>query len=263
MTIAQAFNQQQPLFIPFIMAGHPTPALTIKALLALEASGADLIELGVPFSDPIADGIVNQQASQCALDQGTTLEIVLQIVQQARRQGCKIPIILFSYLNPILSYGIPAFAEAAIHAGVQGILIVDLPPEEGDTIYPLLQQAGLEIILLISPTTEVARYPLYRHYQPCFLYYISRLSVTGLHQSLASDLEVSLHSLRRHFPQQNIAVGFGVSTITQAACVSQWADGVIIGSLLVHTLATDGLTVFTALAVQLARAIKMGPVHSI
>lgn len=242
-------------FIPFIMAGHPTVEETIQAILILEASGADVIELGVPFSDPVADGVINQQAAEIALNQGVTLKDVLSIVAEVRAKQCGIPIILFSYLNPIVAFGYEEFAFQAKEAGVDGVLVVDLPPEEGGDFYAALKKVGLEIVLLVSPTTDPNRFSLYKQCTPSFLYYISRLSVTGTQAELASDLALNLKNLREYFPNHKIAVGFGISNVEQAAYVASIADGVVVGSSLVKTLAEQGTAGLEKLAKQLSQVI--------
>lgn len=178
--IKTAFNKHKSIFIPFIMAGHPNLEASTKAVMALARAGADIIELGVPFSDPIADGSVNQRAAELAIGNGMNLGEVLTQVQAIRSMDCKTPIILFTYLNPILAFGYDKFCHQAKAAGIDGVLVVDLPPEEGEDFYIMLKEAGLEIVLLVSPTTDPARLPLYVKRKPCFIYYISRLSVTGI-----------------------------------------------------------------------------------
>src|SRR3990167_11560169 len=175
--IKQAFESEKTIFIPFIMAGYPTLEKSKQAIIALSAVGANIIELVVPFSDPVADGPVNQRAAEIALRQGTTLDSIFAMVQELRSQGCHTPILLFTYLNPILALGAELFAIKAKEAGVQGVLIVDLPPEEGQAFYMTLNQTGLEIVLLASPTTDPQRFDLYKQLNPSFLYYISRLAV--------------------------------------------------------------------------------------
>ena len=254
--IQQTFKTTlHPLFIPFIMAGHPTQDMTVQAILALAAAGADMIELGVPFSDPLADGPVNQQAAEKALEQGTCMEDVLSIVKQVREQNCQTPLILFSYLNPIHSFGYEAFAIQAKAAGINGVLIVDLPPEEGLDIYKNFQDEGLEIILLASPTTRTHRFELYRQMNPGFLYYISRLAVTGMQQDLSQTLEKDMEALRTHFPHTPIVVGFGISTPEQAGHVACYANGVIVGSALVKMLEEQGLEAFKQLAQEMAEQV--------
>jgi tryptophan synthase alpha subunit len=223
-------------FIPFMMAGFPDIQTSFEAILALAQSGADYIEIGVPFSDPIADGPVIQKASDIALKNGMNLNLCLNLVQQLRNTGCTTPFILFSYFNPILAMGIDIFAQQAKEAGVTGVLIVDLPPEEGEAIYVQLQQAGLQIILLASPTTDPKRYVLYQKLNPHFIYYISRCGVTGVQNTLPVQLENEVNHLRKYFPNIPIMVGFGISTPEQAGEVAKFADGVVVGSLFIQIL---------------------------
>ncbi len=255
MIIKEKFQSDKPLFIPFIMAGHPSSDQTLEALIALAEAGADIIELGVPFSDPVADGPVNQRAAEAALNQGTNLNSIFGLVAKFRSQNHDVPIILFSYLNPILAFGYQKFITQAKEIEVNGVLIVDLPVEEGQEFYQQLTEAGLEIILLASPTTEPKRFELYERQKPSFIYYISRLAVTGTKDELAIDLEDKVKSLKAHLPQMKIAIGFGISNTKQAALVAKFCDGVVIGSLLVQTLQNQGLKAFKQLASELAEAI--------
>ena len=256
--IKAAFDNYKSIFIPFIMGGHPNLEVSTKAIMALARAGADIIELGVPFSDPIADGPVNQRAAEVAMGNGMNLGEVLKQVQVIRGMGCKTPIILFTYLNPILAFGYDKFLHQAKAAGVNGVLIIDLPPEEGEDFYAMLQEVGLEIVLLVSPTTDLARLPIYITLQPSFIYYISRLSVTGIQQDLSNTLEEELYSLCKALPNTKIAVGFGISSIDQARYVSRIADGVIIGSKLVSILETSGVGVFEDKAREFADIIHGG-----
>ena len=209
----------------------------------------------MPFSDPVADGPVNQRAAEIALNNGITLDIVFNIVHQVRIQGYDISIILFSYLNPILAFGYKEFSLKAKESGVDAVLIVDLPPEEGQEFYATLKRYGLEIILLTSPTTNPQRFSLYKKLEPSFIYYISRLSVTGVQRDLVVNLEDEVNKLRTYFPEIKIAVGFGISNLNQAARVAKFSDGVIIGSILVKTLEEQGLQALKNLAVQFAQTI--------
>lgn len=230
------------------MGGHPNFNESTKAIIALAEAGADIIELGVPFSDPIADGLVNQKAAEIAIENGANLEKVIEQVKQVRQLNCNTPILLFTYFNPILAFGLEKFCKAAKFAGVNGILIVDLPPEEGGDFYTLASQTGLEIVLLVSPTTDPARFPVYASLKPSFIYCISRLSVTGIQQDLSENLEEEIVNLRKHLIDHKIAVGFGISSIEQAKIVSLISDGVIIGSKLVSTLECNGIEEFKKVA---------------
>ncbi len=250
------FKEGKSAFIPFIMAGHPTIEKSIEAIIALIEAGADAIEIGMAFSDPVADGIVNQRAAEIALNNGITLDILFDIVVRLRKQGYDIPIILFSYLNPIMAFGYAAFATKAKEVGIDAVLIVDLPPEEGQELYAILKTNGLEIILLISPTTNLSRFSIYKALEPSFIYYISRLAVTGVQSDLAINLEDEINNLHSCLSGFKIAVGFGISTISQAAQVAKFADGVVIGSVLVKTLEEQGFIEFKSLATQFINSIR-------
>ncbi len=244
MTIRNLFIKKSPLFIPFMMAGFPDYEQSINALLALSKAEADIIELGVPFSDPVADGPINQQAAHMALEQGINLDKILLMISRVRAKGCHTPIILFSYYNPILAYGLEKFILKAKEVGVNGVLIVDLPSEEGIDIYVKFKEANLDIVLLVSPTTSPKRFELYKKLDPAFIYYISRLAVTGIQIGLSDNLKCEVNNLKQVFEKTPIAVGFGISTIEQAKEVAGFADGVIIGSFLVQVLQEKGLNAF-------------------
>ena len=252
--INRAFSRHPSIFIPFVVSGYPNMTHSTQAVLALAAAGADVIEIGVPFSDPIADGPVNQNAAAVALSQRVTLSTVLSQIHDIRKHGCRTPIILFSYLNPILAFGQEAFCEQAVAAGANGILVVDLPPEEGAEFYQHAQKRGLEIVLLASPTTSKDRFSFYRRLKPAFVYYISRLAVTGTQHELSNSLQQEVAALYQMLPDTKIAVGFGISSPDQARQVSQIADGVIIGSQLVTTLGRLGIN---ALKKQAAEYVKI------
>ncbi len=254
--IKDVFNQKKSLFIPFVMAGYPDNETSIKAIMVLTEIGSDIIEIGVPFSDPIADGPINQKAAEVAIENGMNLSKVLELVQTVRDLGCTKPIILFSYLNPILAFGYKEFCIQAKAVGVEGVLIVDLPPEEGEVFYSMAKKEGLEIVLLVSPTTDTSRLFLYEMLEPSFIYYISRLAVTGMQQDISSSLEAELDELRNQLPNVKIAVGFGISLPDQTKYVSTIADGVIVGSKLVSTLGIEGIEQFRVLAEQFFHAVQ-------
>jgi tryptophan synthase alpha subunit len=259
MKIKELFEKKRPLFLPFIVAGHPDMETSTQAILELSESGADIIELGIPFSDPIADGPINQLASEKALKSGTTIPLILKQIENIRMRGCETPIVLFSYLNPIIAYGVKQIAKDAKQAGVNGMLIVDLPPEEGEELYSCLTRAGLEIALFASPTTDRARLQHYKKLAPSFIYYISRLGVTGTRQGLPEDLRKNIQSLRSSMGPIPIATGFGISTPEQAAEVAKISDGIIVGSKLVKTLEREGLTGLNNYARSLSNAIINTP----
>jgi len=258
MKIRTLFTENRPLFIPFIMAGHPTLDATANAILGLSECGADMIELGVPFSDPIADGPINQQAAEIALQNGVTLAWCLSVVNTVKQSGCKTPIILFSYFNPILHMGIEHFIQKASQVGVDGVLIVDLPIEESLAFRMALASSSIEMVILASPTTHPERLKNIQKINPAFVYYISRLGVTGVQQDLTKNLQQAVCALKQVMPLP-ICVGFGISKSDQAKQVATFSDGVIVGSSLVKTLqntyADLGLHPFLTLAKQFAETI--------
>ncbi len=219
-------------FIPYICAGDPTLKRTVELSLALEKAGADLLELGLPFSDPLADGIVNQLAAQRALAAGATVRGVLDCVREIRKSS-EIPIILYTYLNPIFQFG--DFHRAADKAGVDGLLILDLPPEED-----LDAVAGkLFHIRLIAPTTPRERIAKIVKGARGFLYYVSREGVTGARETVAASLPEQIKQLRE-LSDLPVAVGFGISSPEQAREVAQHADAVVVGSAIVSQIAARG-----------------------
>jgi tryptophan synthase alpha chain len=249
---ARCRDESRAGFIPYICAGDPNFARTVEIALALEKGGADLLELGVPFSDPLADGIVNQLAAQRALEAGATVHGVLQCVAEIRRRS-QIPIVLYTYLNPILRYGIDEFGAAAADSGVDGLLILDLPPEEDrnipelDGLKPSSSTIGKENgveenpirIRLIAPTTPPERIMVIAASARGFIYYVSREGVTGARDSVAQSLEEKLTMIRQ-YTDLPIAVGFGISNPEQAATVAKIAEAVVIGSAIVDLIGKIG-----------------------
>jgi tryptophan synthase alpha chain len=250
---ARCRDENRAAFIPYICAGDPKFTRTVEIALALENAGADLLELGVPFSDPLADGIVNQLAAQRALEAGATVSGVLKCVREIRRTS-KIPVVLYTYLNPLLRYGVEVFEDDARDAGVDGILILDLPPEEDRGVRKLdcLKQSSstssrgknsdqekLVRIRLIAPTTPEKRIAAIAAGARGFIYYVSREGVTGARDSIAESLEQNLTIIRRHI-RLPIAVGFGISNPEQAATVARVADAVVVGSAIVDLIGKIG-----------------------
>lgn len=219
-------------FIPFLVAGDPSLTWTARFVRALEAAGAGAVELGVPFSDPVADGPVIQRAAQRALAAGTTLARVLKLVARLRARGSRVPVILFTYYNPVLSYGLARFARDAARAGAQGALVVDLPPEEAGAYRAQMRRAGLRTVFLASPTTSARRLRLVAEASTWFVYYVSRLGVTGARRTLSRTLAAELRRVRRRV-RGPVAVGFGISTPEQARAVARLGDAVVVGSALV------------------------------
>jgi len=218
-------------FVAYLTAGDPDLATTAELVPAMDAAGVDILEIGVPFSDPTADGPAIQAASQRALRKGTTLDKIIKMIGSLRRFS-GIPIVLFGYYNPILSYGPERFARDAAAAGVDGILVVDLPPEEADELRRYTDPAGLAFITLVAPTTDAERAGKILRRATGFVYYISITGVTGTAVPSPEDVRRDVERLRA-MTDLPIAVGFGISTPEQAAAIAPLADGVVVGSALV------------------------------
>jgi tryptophan synthase alpha chain len=221
--------------VTFITAGDPDLATSEQIVHALVESGADLIELGFPFSDPMADGPTIQLASERALESGTTLRGVLDMVARVR-QHSNVPIVLMGYYNPIFNYGPKQFALDAANAGVDGLLLVDLPPEETNELHPFLKDAGIDLITLLAPTTGKERSARLAADGEGFLYYVSMTGVTGSQKVDAGAIATAVNELKELSPVP-VAVGFGVSTPEDAGAVAQIADAVVVGSALVKLIA--------------------------
>ncbi len=227
---------QRRALIPFITAGDPNPDATVPLMHALVSGGADLIELGVPFSDPMADGPVIQRASERALKYGVTLQNVLDMVAEFRRDNQETPVILMGYLNPIEVIGYPAFAESAREAGVDGALIVDMPPEEAGDFAELLRDHDMDQVFLLAPTTSEARVERICSTASGFIYYVSLKGVTGSNQLDMDDVAAHVERIRAH-TQLPVGVGFGIKDTAMAGKVAGFSDAVVIGSALVERIA--------------------------
>jgi tryptophan synthase alpha chain len=220
--------------IPFVTAGDPDLATTESLLHALALAGADAIEIGVPFSDPMAEGPTIQRSSERALRTGTSLRRVLEIVRTVRPQ-IDVPLILMGYANNFFAMGEKNFADAARTVGVDGVIVVDLPPEEGEVFHPALREAGIDPILLASPTTTPERIQMLVVETRGFLYYVSLTGVTGARDAIAEGVEESVRAIQE-ISDVPICVGFGVSTPDHARRVGAFADGVVVGSALVDRI---------------------------
>jgi tryptophan synthase alpha chain len=246
---ARCAREGRAAFIPFIMAGDPDLDATASLVEALARGGADLIELGVPFSDPIADGPVNQRAATRALAAGTKLSAILQMVARLRDK-VGVPIVLFTYFNPILARGVERFAEQAAASGVDGVLCVDLPPEEGEhDLIPALRRHGVDAIFLLAPTSTRDRVSRVAGASSGFVYYVSRTGVTGERQALPEELAGEVKRLRKKLGLP-LAVGFGISSPSQVEAVGEIADGVVVGSALVRLIEEAGRDPELAAAVE-------------
>jgi tryptophan synthase alpha chain len=225
-------------FIVYIGAGDPSLEATRQLALAFDQAGVDILELGVPFSDPLADGLVNQLAAQRGLESGTTPPKVLETVAAIRKES-QIPIVLYIYFNLIHRVGMERFISDAEKAGVDGLLVLDLPPEEADNYEALMRKAGLCHIYLVAPTTPDDRIELIVKRGSGFIYYVSREGVTGMQSKVASNLAEQVAKIRAHTALP-VAVGFGISNPEQAKLVAKLADGAVVGSAVVNQIAEHG-----------------------
>ncbi len=233
--VASAKKHRKKLFCAFLTFGYPTPAATMQLIEEFEKAGVDIVELGFPFSDPLADGPTIQYSSERALKRGVHINGAFELVASLRKKGSKIPILFFSYLNPILHYGFKPFAEGARRAGFDGLIVPDLPPGEETGLEKECRKNGLAQVFLVAPTTESKRAAWIAKQSQGFVYYVSLRGVTGARRSLPSDVERHIQLLRRK-TKKSFLVGFGVSTPSQARALSEISQGVIVGSALIDRL---------------------------
>lgn len=243
-------------FVPFIVAGDPSREASLMAARLLAAAGADIIEVGVPFSDPVADGPVIQAAGQRALAKGMSLAKAIGFVRALRADGVTIPVILFTYLNPILRLGLEPFAEACAGAGVNAVLIVDLPAEESRDTAKALTKRGIELVLLASPTTTDERLKLIGKLTGSTAYYVSRQGVTGVRSGLERDIAKRLGHVRRII-KKPLLVGFGVAEPAQARALAPHSAGVVVGSAIVKQNFIGGPNGVRRLAKRLIAALEI------
>ena len=222
--------------MPFLMAGDPDLSVTAEVLLSLQTAGADMVELGMPYSDPLADGPVIQAAAARALAAGTTPKKVLEMLASLRGQ-LSIPVILFTYSNPLLNVGMELFCEQAAAAGASGLVVPDLPLEEAERLSPIAERAGLDLVLLVAPTTPTERMGRIAQSSRGFTYLVSVTGVTGERSTMETRVEGLVQALKQTSPVP-VAVGFGISGAEQVRQVRSWgADGAIVGSALVKRMA--------------------------
>jgi len=233
-TFAQLRARGRKGLVAFVTAGDPSLERTFEVALQMERGGVDVLELGVPFSDPLADGPVIQRSSERALRAGVTLPGVLQLVRRLRRHSA-LPLVLFSYVNPLLRYGLTRLAGAAADAGVDGVLVTDLPPEEADEWVRVARAAALDTVFLASPTSPDARLARVAAASRGFVYAISRTGVTGEQERISDDARPLVERLRR-LTEEPVALGFGISTPEQVGQAAGAADAVVVGSALVRFL---------------------------
>jgi tryptophan synthase alpha chain len=251
-TFQRLRHPRRAAFVAYICAGDPDLRASLDVVLALESAGVDVIELGVPFSDPLADGIVNQMAAQRALEAGTTVAGVIDLVREIRRRS-QIPIVLFTYLNPIYAYGFGRFHADAVAAGADGILLLDLPPDEEPLNRELTGGSGLKHIRLIAPTTPPERMREIARSSEGFVYYVSRTGVTGTGSTLSADIGAQV-AIIKSATDVPVCVGFGISNAEQVACVARVADGVVVGSAIVRVIEEHGKS--PDLAARIAEFVK-------
>jgi tryptophan synthase alpha chain len=260
--IKNTFNKlnkkKETALIPYIMAGDPDLATTRKLIFEMEKAGCDIIELGAPFSDPLADGPTIQKAAIRSLKNLTTIADVLGLVAEVRKES-KIPLILMTYYNLIFKYGEERFVHDAAAAGLDGVILPDLPPEEAGILIPAAKKAGLDMIFLLAPTSTGERIKLVCRVSQGFVYYVSLTGVTGARADIQHSVKDSLEKIKA-VTDKPIGVGFGISTPDQAAQVAQWgADGVIVGSALVKVIEENGSSPeLVEKAAAFVRALKQG-----
>lgn len=235
---ARAREAGRAALVVFVEAGDPDLATSGRLLPALASAGADVIELGIPFSDPLADGPTIQRSSERALAAGATLGKALALIASARAGGLATPVVVFSYANPILAMGEADFAHRAREAGADGVLVTDLPPEEGRGFASILKSARLDPIYLLAPTSPDERLRRAASLSRGFVYLVSRSGITGARAALPDDLGPLVARVRRAVPRLPVAVGFGISTPEQVRAVAALADGVVVGSAVVAAMET-------------------------
>ncbi len=257
-TFTRLKKLKETALIPYLMAGDPDLATTKTLILEMEKAGCDIIEVGAPFSDPLADGPTIQKAAIRSLRNRTSIPDVLRLVSEVR-EASKIPLIIMTYYNLIFKYGEERFVHDAVAAGLDGVILPDLPPEEAGTLIPLAKKTGLDTIFLLAPTSTEDRIKLVCRLAQGFVYYVSLTGVTGARTDVQQSIKESLEKIKT-VTDKPVAVGFGISTPDQAAQVAHWgADGVIVGSALVKVIEEYGASPeLVQKAAAFVRALKQG-----
>ena len=232
---ARAKAQNRAAFVGYVCAGDPDFDTSLAVCRTLLNQGVDILELGVPFSDPLADGLTNQLAAQRALESGMNAAQVLELVRRLRAEFPEAPLVFYTYYNLVFANGVEAYVKAAVAAGLDGMLTLDLPPEEAGEVLTAAKQHGLDTVFIIAPTTPDARIPLITAATTGFIYYVSREGVTGVRTDAATNVPEAVARIRAH-TKLPVAVGFGISTRAQVAQVAAQADGVVVGSALVNCI---------------------------
>jgi tryptophan synthase alpha chain len=239
--IAQAFatakSEKRAAFVSYVCGGDPDAATSLAVLKALADNGADILEIGVPFSDPLADGLTNQLAAQRALESGMTHDKFFALIRDLRAHTQK-PVVLYTYYNLIYSQGVEAYVKRCAEAGIDGLLALDCPPEEASELIVACKKHALANIFIVAPTTPPARVKLIAEHASGFIYYVSRTGVTGERSDLAADMSAAVSEIRKH-AKVPVVVGFGISTPEHVRAVGAIADGVVVGSALVNVVAAN------------------------
>jgi len=236
-SITSVFRPDYKALIAYITVGYPSIAATQKIATILSDSGCDIIELGIPFSDPLADGATIQKASHQALQQGTTPELCLEVAHKLHREIAT-PLVFMTYYNPVFNFGLEAFCQSCAEVGISGLIIPDLPPEEGEKLEAITQKHSLDLIYLLTPTSTGERITMIAERSRGFIYLVSLIGVTGARQTLPTELESFVKRVRQK-ANQPLCVGFGVSNPKQASRIARIADGVIVGSRLIQLTEED------------------------
>ena len=257
--IDDVFRQKNAkALIAYVTIGYPSIEATMKVVPLLAAGGCDIVELGIPFSDPLADGATIQQASFCALQKGVTPQHCLELARRLR-QEVNIPLVFMTYYNPVFKYGIEKFCYDSAKSGVNGMIVPDLPPDEGSELETISHQQGLDLIYLLAPTSTEERIELVARYSRGFIYLVSVTGTTGARQSLTTDLDEMVASIKKK-TSKPLCVGFGISTPQQAGKVARVADGVIVGSQIIQLMqAEDDFASVCSFIKELRQAINKSP----
>lgn len=257
--IDDVFRQKNAkALIAYVTVGYPSIEATMKVVPLLAAGGCDIVELGIPFSDPLADGATIQQASFCALQNGVTPQHCLELAQRLR-QEVSIPLVFMTYYNPVLKYGIEKFCCDSAESGVNGIIVPDLPPDEGLELEVIASKEGIDLIYLLAPTSTEERIELVARHSRGFIYLVSVTGTTGARQSLTTDLDELVARIKKK-TSKPLCVGFGISTPQQAGQVAQVADGVIVGSQIIQLMQVeDDFASVCSFIKELRQAIDKSP----
>lgn len=234
-TFARAHAENRAVFVAYLCAGDPDFSTSLEACRALLRNGVDVLELGVPFSDPLADGLTNQLAAQRALEGGMTMEKVNELTRALRAEFPEVPLIFYTYYNLVFSNGTDAYVRAAKAAGLDGMLVLDLPPEESGDVAAACRREGLKSVFIVAPTTPPERLPCIAQAATGFIYYVSREGVTGVRDAVATGIPEAVAAIKRHTTLP-VVVGFGIGTRAHVSEVARHADGVVVGSALVNVI---------------------------